>query len=130
MLAAYFGTGFMAAKVSKLRRSIRGPVSLALAGIIRELRQQRHWTLGELARRSGLTRHGLFLMETRNRMFITDTVERIAKAFGTTFSHLVVLAEQRASTWPPQFADCNYRCIEFGQLKDLDSNRGCIRPAH
>ncbi len=118
-----------ARKYNPLSRSIRGPVSLALAGIIREERERRRWTLGELARRSQLTRHGLFLMETRDRMFLTDTVERIGKALGMTFSHLVILAEARAAQWPPECGSCNYCCIEAGRLKYLDSNRGCIRPS-
>jgi transcriptional regulator with XRE-family HTH domain len=117
-------------KSQSLRRSIRGPVSLALAGIIRELRQQRHWTLGKLAEKSGLSRHGLFFVENRNGSLLTDTVERVGKALGVKYSRLVILAEVRAATWPPKCADCNYSCIEFGRLKDLDSNRGCIRPAH
>jgi len=116
-----------ARKFNPLPRTIRGPVSLALAGIIREERERRGWTLGEMARRAGLTRHGLFLLETRDRMFLTDTVERIGKALGMTFSDLVILAEQRVAEWPPECGSCNYCCIEAGQLKDLDSHRGCLR---
>lgn len=126
MLASFLRV-MSARKFNPLPRTIRGPVSLALAGIIREERERRGWTLGELARRSGLTRHGLFLAENRNGALLTETVERIARAFGMLYSQLVQLAEDRVAQWLPECADCNYSCIEFGQLKHLDSNRGCTR---
>jgi len=77
-----FGTRFMAAKASKLRRSIREPNSYALGGIIRELREQRGWSWGQLSDACGLSRQGLIFLESNERLASVETAERIAKAFG------------------------------------------------
>ena len=118
----------MAAKASKLRRSIREPNSYALGGIIRELREQRGWSWGQLSAACGLSRQGLIFLESNERLASVETAERIAKAFGLKGSELLALAEQRTAQWPAGCEKCNYCCVEFGMPKDLDGARGCIRP--
>ena len=50
-----------------IKCSIREPIILALAGIIRERREARGWNAGDLAKEVGLTRQGLIYFETHQR---------------------------------------------------------------
>jgi transcriptional regulator with XRE-family HTH domain len=117
-------------KFNPLPRTIREPASLALGGIIREWRLRRGWTLGKLADVSGIKRHGIFLIETSQRLARVETAERIGRALGVPGSELLRLAERRAARWPAQCQECNYCCIESGRLKWWNARRGCLRPKH
>ena len=119
----------MATKMSKLRRGIREPSSYALGGIIRELREQRGWSWGQLSDTCGLSRQGLIFLESIERLASVETAERIGKAFGLKGSEMLALAEKRAAQWPAGCVKCNYCCVESGMPKYLDGTRGCIRPA-
>ena len=110
-----------------LPRSIRDPASLALAGVIREERQRRGWTLGKLADVSGIQRQGIFLIETNQRNARVETAERIGRALGVPGSELLRRAERQAARWPAQCQKCNYCCIESGRLKWWNPRRGCTR---
>ena len=120
--------GMPAQKFTPFQRHIRAPASLALGGIIREQRELRGWSLGELARRSGLSRQGLFLTEAHQRGLLTDSVERIGWALGMAGSALLALAEERVARWPAGCRTCNNCCIEGGRLLWWNPLRGCTRP--
>jgi transcriptional regulator with XRE-family HTH domain len=113
-----------------IKRSIREPVILALAGIIRELREARGWKVGELAREAKLSRFGLSLFETHQREPSAHLVVRLARALRVTPEELFGKARRRAARWPAQCHECNYCCIENGRLVWLNPRRGCLRPAH
>jgi len=115
--------------VHRLGRGLREPASYALGGIIRELREQRGWSWGDLSDRCGLSRQGLIFIESNERLASVETAERIGQAFGLPGSALMALAEQRAGQWPAACKKCNYCCVAFGVPKHLDGARGCIRPA-
>jgi transcriptional regulator with XRE-family HTH domain len=119
-----------ARKFHPLPRSIRDPASLALAGIIREWRERRGWSLSELAARSRLSRQMLSFIETHRRIPSTDLLGRIGRALGIPGSELLRRAERRAARWPPRCRGCNYSCVECGRLVWWNALRGCLRPAH
>jgi transcriptional regulator with XRE-family HTH domain len=102
-----------------IRRSIREPASLALAGVLREWRLRWGWTLGKLAEVSGIKRHGISLIETNQRNARIETAERIGRALGVLGSQLLWLAERRAARWPTQCQKCNY-CLDYA----LDISNG------
>jgi transcriptional regulator with XRE-family HTH domain len=113
-----------------IKRGIREPVILALAGIIRELREARGWKAGELAEKAHLTRQGVCYFETHERNPSAELVVRLARALGVTPEELFGKARRRAARWPAQCHECNYCCIENGRLVWLNPRRGCLRPAH
>jgi transcriptional regulator with XRE-family HTH domain len=120
----------MAAKqLTQLRRTLRAPVSLIIGALIREQREGRGWNRGELARRCGLTYHGIKKIETENHMLISDTIERISTALGMDYSELIIIGEGRAKHWGRECHECNYSCIEGARLKWWNRRRGCLKPA-
>jgi transcriptional regulator with XRE-family HTH domain len=110
-------------------RQQRDPSCLALAKVIRTLRERRGWTFTELAARSGVTRQMLCFLESNARNLGIETLDRIARAFGMPGSSLLQLAEQLAARWPDSCAKCNYSCVVRGELKWWNPGRGCARPA-
>ncbi len=113
-----------------LPRHLREPATLALAGIIRERRLERGWSLNQLAARSQLSRQMLSFIETHRRIATTETLQRIARALGTGGGSLLSFAERRAAHWPTKCHACNYSCVERGLLKWWNPRRGCVRPKH
>ena len=111
-----------------IKRSIREPIILALAGIIRELREARGWNAGELAKEAHLSRQGLCYFEMHQRGPSASLVVRLGRALGVTPDELFRRAQQRAALWPDVCEKRNYCCIESGRLMWLDPLRGCIRP--
>ena len=109
-------------------RSIREPIILALAGIIRERRAARGWKAGELAKAANLSRQGLILFETHQREPSAHLVVRLARALGVGPDELFRQAQRRAARWPADCKKCNYCCIESGRLVWLNPLCGCTRP--
>ena len=109
-------------------RSIREPIILALAGVIREQREARGWKVGTLAKAANLSRQGLSLFETHQREPSAHLVVRLARALGVPPDELFRQAQRRAARWPADCKKCNYCCIESGRLKWLNPSRGCTRP--
>lgn len=109
-----------------LPRSLRNAALLAWAGVMRDLREERGWTLGKLAARAGLSRHALFLIEKHERMAHADTLIRVSHAFGMLTSATFAMAERRVALWPECCKRCNYRCIERGRLTCWNPERGCF----
>jgi transcriptional regulator with XRE-family HTH domain len=113
-----------------LPRSIREPIILALAGIIRELREARGWNVGELAKAANLSRQGLSLFETHGREPSAHLVLRLARALGVAPDVLFGRAQRRAARWPARCQECNYCCVEHGRLVWLNPARDCTKPGH
>ena len=113
-----------------LPRHIREPATLALAGIIRERREQRGWSLNQLAARSRLSRQMLSFIVNHKRVTTTETLERIGQALGIAGAALLEAAERRAARWPACCRGCNYSCVERGGLKWWNPRCGCARPKH
>jgi DNA-binding XRE family transcriptional regulator len=111
-----------------IKRSIREPIILALAGVIRELREARGWNAGELAKEAHLSRQGLCYFEMHQRGPSASLVVRLGRALGVTPDELFRRAQQRAALWPDDCEKRNYCCIEFGRLMCLNPIRGCTRP--
>jgi transcriptional regulator with XRE-family HTH domain len=116
-------------KFLPLPRHIREPIVYLLGGVIRELREKQGLTPAALAKRSGIRRQGLILIESNQRLARAETVERVGRALGILGIALMAIAERRASRLPASCFKCNYCCFAGGRLKWLNSSRGCIRPA-
>lgn len=108
--------------------SFADPVSLALAGLIREHRERAGLTLYALAKRVGLTWQGLKNIETHRCNISIPTLGRIGKGLGVKGSVLHWLAERRAARWPAPCGLCNYCCITQGRLMWLNAQCDCTRP--
>jgi transcriptional regulator with XRE-family HTH domain len=109
-------------------RSFVEPVCLALAGVLRERRERRGWSLSHLAARSRLSRQMVNYLESHARVPSADSVLRLGRALGVAASELFRQAERRAARWPARCARCNYCCVENGRLVWLNPARGCTRP--
>jgi transcriptional regulator with XRE-family HTH domain len=109
-------------------RSLREPVILALAGVLRKQREARGWKVGELAKAANLSRQGLSLIETHQREPSAHLVVRLARALGVPPDELFRQARLRAARWLAQCRECNYCCVENGRLVWLNPARGCTRP--
>lgn len=112
--------------IKSIPRTIRDPDLLAWIGVVRELREQRGWSLADLASRSGLSHQGLSLLENHKREPKGDTMTRVSRALGLQPSAVMAAAEQRAALWPRRCQTCNYCCIECGVLKWWTPERGCF----
>lgn len=112
--------------IKPIPRSLRDPTLLAWVGVMRDLRDERGWSLGQLADRTGLSRHGLFLVEQHKRDPRGDTLTRVSRAFGLPTSATFAMAEERAALWPERCQRCNYCCIACGRLTCWSLERGCF----
>ena len=111
-----------------IKGSIREPIILALAGVIRELREARGWNVGELAKAANLSRQGLCYFETHRRGPSASLVVRLGRALGVAPDVLFRQAQRRAAAWLADCEKCNYYCVENGRLRWLNPLRGCTRP--
>ena len=111
-----------------IKRSIREPIILALAGVIRELREACGWDEGELAKEADISRQGLIYFETHERMPSAELVVRLGRALGVPPDELFRQAQRRAARWPDECKKRNYCCVENGRLRWLNPLRGCTRP--
>lgn len=109
-------------------RSIREPIILAMAGIIRELREARGWKVGELAKEARISRQGLCYFEANQRGPSASLVVRLGRALSVPPDELFRQARLRAAAWPDDCEKCNYCCVVSGRLVWLNPVRGCTRP--
>jgi len=104
------------------------PVSLALAGVIRERRERAGLTIYALAKRAGLSWQGLKNIENHCRNLSIPTLKCLGEGLGVKGSLLFWLAERRAARWPERCRICNYCCITHGRLMWLNDHGVCTRP--
>ncbi len=72
------------------------PVTSHLGEVLREIRLALGKSLDEVAQAAGITRLALHNLETGKASSRADTYERVARALGTDYEHVVRLAKKRA----------------------------------
>jgi transcriptional regulator with XRE-family HTH domain len=84
------------------------PIVPVFAARLRRARLARHWTLRDLAERSGISSAGLSKIENSQADPGLSTVARIARAFGMTVGQMVAESLcERCDDTPPAGFTCN-----------------------
>ncbi len=73
-----------------------------LAQRLRTLRQERGWSLDDLAKRSGVSRASLSRLENAEVSATAQVLGKLCSAYGLTLSRLIRLVEDGFAPWVPQ----------------------------
>ena len=120
----------VAGTVVPVSRALVMPEARALAGVIRRRRERRHFSLAELARRSGVSRQMLGNIESDINIPTADTIARIAAALGVSYGKLNMGVTRWLARQSAGCRACQYACMARGELRWLNRQRVCVRPNH
>jgi len=100
----------------------------ALAGVIRRCREQLGLSQNQLAKRSGVTRPMIGLIESDDVVPTVQIVACLAEGLGIPYGRLNLGVDEWFASQPAFCRACKYICIGGGELKRLTVDRKCNRP--
>lgn len=106
----------------------REPFTRALPGSFRRLRELRGLSQNALAALSKVSRPTLGNLEAEKYVPTAETVARLAKGVGLTFSQFAAEVERWLASRPAACLACKYACMVKGELSWLDVACKCQRP--
>ena len=106
----------------------RSPITRALPGVFRRLRERRGWSLNKLAKESHVSRSMLGYVEAEKYVPTVETIARVAKAYGLSFGQFGLVVDRWLAEAPAECQGCQYACMARGELKWLNGQRQCKRP--